>query len=90
MSVNKTDITLQKGESIKLTVSASGDCPATYYFSWGAYPDVSGEWGEWITDNSAEITLTGTEASAGYCRFYIHDADTDECVGYTDIYMTIQ
>lgn len=90
LSVNKTDITLQKGESIKLTVSASGDCPATYYFSWGAYPDVSGEWGEWITDNSAEITLTGTEASAGYCRFYIHDADTDECVGYTDIYMTIQ
>lgn len=89
LSVNKTDITLQKGESIKLTVSASGDCPATYYFSWGAFPDVSGEWGEWITDNSAEITLTGNEVSAGYCRFYIYDSDTEECVGYTDIYMTI-
>ena len=27
VSVNKTDITLRKGESTKLTVSASGDCP---------------------------------------------------------------
>lgn len=90
LSVNKTDIILAKGESIKLTVTASGDCPATYYFSWGAYPDVSGEWGEWISDNSAEITFTGDEISAGYCRFYIHNADTDECVGYTDIFVTVK
>lgn len=90
LSVNKLDITLTKGESIKLTVTASGDCPATYYFSWGAYPDVSGEWGEWNSDNSAEITFTGDEVSAGYCRFYIHDADTDECVGYTDIFVTVK
>ena len=90
LSVNKTDIILRKGESTKLTVSASGECPDTYYFSWGAFPDVSGEWGEWITDNSAEITFTGNEVSAGYCRFYIYDSDTDECVGYTDIYVTIQ
>lgn len=48
LSVNKTDISLKKGESIKLTVSASGDCPETCYFSWGAYPDISGEWGDWI------------------------------------------
>ena len=45
LSVDKTDIILRKGESTKLTVSASGECPDTYYFSWGAFPDVSGEWG---------------------------------------------
>lgn len=90
LSVNKTDIVLRKGESAKLTVSASGECPDTYYFSLEAFPDVSGEWGEWRIDNSIEITVTGKEVSAGYCRFYIYDSDTDERVGYTDIYVTIQ
>lgn len=61
-----------------------------YYFAWAAYPDVSGEWGEWITNSSAEITFTGDEVSAGYCRSYIYDVDTAECVGYTDIYVRIQ
>ena len=81
---------MRKGESTKLTISASGDCPDKYYLSWGAYPNVSGEWGEWITNNSVEITVTGDDISEGYCRFYIYDADTDECVGYADIYVTIQ
>ena len=89
ISVDKTDIILNKGESVEITIFVGGTLPDRYKFRWGAYPDISCKWGGWITDNSAKIILTGNEVSVGYARFYICNADNDEYVGYVDSYITI-
>lgn len=91
ISVNKTDIVLKKGQSVELTVTGSGDCPDTYHFSCNRYTDIQAEWGDWIDNSSATITLTGNSSSdTGYIRFTIVDGETEEAIGYTDIFITVQ
>ena len=91
ISVNKTDIVLKKGQSVELTVTGSGDCPDTYHFSCNRYTDIQAEWGDWIDNNSATITLTGNNSNdTGYIRFTIVDGETEEAIGYTDIFITVQ
>lgn len=91
ISVNKTDIVLSRGQSEVLTVTCSGECPDTYHFSCERYTDLEATWGDWIDYSSATITLTGNSTSdTGYVRFTIVDGDTEEAVGYTDIYITVK
>lgn len=91
IDVSKTDVVLSKGQSIELTVTASGDCPDTYHFSWQGYTDIEGNWVDWIDNSSASITFTGNSVNdTGYVRFRIADGETEEAVGYTDVFITVQ
>lgn len=91
ITVNKTDIVLSKGQTIELTVTASGDCPERYHFSYERGTNIEAKWGEWIDHKSAVITFTGKSSSdTGYVRFRIFDFKTKEALGYTDIFITVQ
>ena len=91
ISVNKADVVLNKGQSVELTVSGSGECPDTYHFSCETYTDIEAKWGDWIDYSSAVITFTGNSTNdTGYVRFTIVDGETEEAVGYTDIFITVQ
>lgn len=89
VKANKKKLTVKVGETVKVTVKASGSLPSQYSIAYCDYPDVEGKWGDW-NGNSISIKFTGKSASKGYIRFYIKNNKTKKFIAYEDIYLTVK
>lgn len=90
ISVNVAEIILNKGSSVDLVVSVSGDYPNTCYLNCQTFTDLEKKWGVWVDDDPIKITITANSVDEGYVRFMMVDGETKECIGYTDIFVTVQ
>lgn len=89
VKANKKKLTVKVGETVKVTVKASGSLPSRYSIWYYNYLDVKGKWGDW-NGNSVPIKFTGKSASKGYIRFYIKNNKTKKFIAYEDIYLTVK
>ena len=82
---------LSVGESQEIMISAEGtDLPDEYYFSILGSGVISSEWGEWVSDNTAAITITGKNSGRVKLKLLLHDAVTDEETAHTYIYIEVE
>ena len=89
LDISPSELSLNRDETAEMTISASGTLPDRYHFSIVTYTGIDSDWGDWLTDSSAAITISGAEGESGYVRFYIETAETDQPVGYSDVYIQI-
>ena len=82
---------LSIGESQEIMISAEGtDLPDTFYFNRLGSGIVSSEWGEWVSDNTAAITITGEVSGRVKLKFIMYDNDTDEEIAYTYVDIVVE
>ena len=82
---------LSVGESQEIMISAEGtDLPDKYYFSILGSGVISSEWGEWVSNNTSAITITGENSGRVKLKFLMHDADTDEEIAHTYIDIEVE